>query len=168
MAKATTVGGALGSGVWDRATTAGRELLYNTFLLYMMVVMGASLTLLFKGPTSHNVACCGGSATPQDRFRLTRTNTGDHTGKLSYNYKMCITTAYIMVHPLIRTIKPQNVKYRSTNPGHNHIKYKLMQWHDRWCPHASQWPKPAYHHSPLTKSARSEHEPIPKPELTIS
>ena len=35
---------------------AGRELLYNTFLLYIMVVMGASLTLLFNGPTSHNVA----------------------------------------------------------------------------------------------------------------
>ena len=35
---------------------ASREFLYNTFLLYMIVVMGASLTLLFNGPTSHNVA----------------------------------------------------------------------------------------------------------------
>ena len=35
---------------------AGRELLYNTFLLYIMVVMGASLMLLFNGPTSRNVA----------------------------------------------------------------------------------------------------------------
>ena len=35
---------------------AGRELLYNTFLLYIMVVMGASLTVLFDGLTSRNVA----------------------------------------------------------------------------------------------------------------
>ena len=46
----------------------------------------------------------------------------------------------------MHTIKPQNVMYRSTNPGHNHIQYKIMQWHDRRCPHASQWPKPTYQH----------------------
>ena len=34
---------------------AGRELLHY-ILLYIMVVMGASLTLLFNGPTSRNVA----------------------------------------------------------------------------------------------------------------
>ena len=42
------------------------------------------------------------------------------------------------------SIKPQNVMYQSTNPGHSHTQYKTMQWHDRRCPHASQWPKPAY------------------------
>ena len=35
--------------------------------------------------------------------------------------------------------------YRSTNPGHSYTKYKIIQWHDRRRPHASQWPKPAYH-----------------------
>ena len=71
----------------------------------------------------------------------------------------------------MRTIKPQNVNvmyHRTKTQGHSHTKYKISQWHDRWRPHASQWPKPAYHHSPLTESARPEHEPIPKPELTIS
>ena len=33
---------------------------------------------------------------------------------------------------------------------------------------ASQWRKPVYHHSLLTESARPEHEPIPKIELSIS
>ena len=47
----------------------------------------------------------------------------------------------------MRTIKPQNVMYQSTQTqGCNHNQYKTIQWHDCWCPHASQWPKPAYHH----------------------
>ena len=55
---------------------------------------------------------------------------------------MCnITTTYIRIHSLMRTIKPQNVMYQSTNPEHNHTQYKTMQWHDHRCPHASQWPK---------------------------
>ena len=29
-------------------------------------------------------------------------------------------------------------------PGNNHTQYKIMQWHDLWFPHASQWPKPVY------------------------
>ena len=37
----------------------------------------------------------------------------------------------------MRTIKPQNVMYQSTNLGHNHTQYKTMQWYDRWRPHAS-------------------------------
>ena len=65
-------------------------------------------------------------------------------------------------------IKHQNVMYQNTNPGHNHTQYKTMQWHDRRCPHASQLPKPAYHHSPLTENSRPKHKPIPKPELTNS
>ena len=89
--------------------------------------------------------CCGGFHQPAGSFYGSQSRHRDHTGELNYNYKLCITTAYIMVHSLIRTIKPQNVKYRSTNPGHNHIKYKIIQWHDRWRPHASQWPKPTYH-----------------------
>ena len=35
--------------------------------------------------------------------------------------------------------------YQSTKTqGHDHPKYKTMQWPDRRHPHASQWPKPAY------------------------
>ena len=40
--------------------------------------------------------------------------------------------------------------YRSTNLGHDHIQYKTMQWHDHRRPHASQWPKPAYHKRCIT------------------
>ena len=35
--------------------------------------------------------------------------------------------------------------YQSTKTqGHDHIQYKIMQWHDCRRPHGSQWPKPAY------------------------
>ena len=27
-----------------------------------------------------------------------------------------------------------------------HTQYKIIQWHDCRRPHASQWPKPAYHY----------------------
>ena len=30
-----------------------------------------------------------------------------------------------------------------------------MQWHDRWSPHASQWPKPAYHGQSTTQQTRA-------------
>ena len=114
----------------------------------------------------------GASTTPQDRFLAHRTGHETRQGESNsqgMNYKMRnITTTNIIVHSLMRAIKPQNVMHWSTNPGHNHTQYKTMQWHDRRHPHASQWPKPAYHHSPITESAHPEHEPIPKPKLTKS
>ena len=120
--------------------------------------------------TTMNVA--GVSTTPQDHFSAHKTDTETHHGRPGFtgkNYRMHnITTTYIKIHSVMRTMKPQNVMYRSTKPGHNHIQYKIMQWHDRRRPHASQWPKPTYHHSPLMESVRPEHEPIPKPELSIS
>ena len=83
-------------------------------------------------------------------FRLIEQDTETSHGRVEFtkewiNYKLRnITTTYIKVYTLMRRIKPQNVMYRSTHPGHNHIQYKIMQWHDRRRPHASQWPKPAY------------------------
>ena len=41
--------GFLGAGCWQ-------GIVVQYILLYIMLVMGASLTLLFNGPTSHNVA----------------------------------------------------------------------------------------------------------------
>ena len=119
--------------------------------------------------------CCGGLHHPPGSFIGSQSNGhGDTHGRAEFtqrtNYKMRdITTTYIIKHSVMRTLKPQNVLYQSTNPGTRAIlKYKIIQWHDRWRPHASQWPKPTYHHSPLTESARPEHEPILKPELSNS
>ena len=98
-----------------------------------------------------NVA--GASTNPQDRFRLTKRTpetTQENRIHQRMNYKIRITTTYIIVCSLMRTIKPQNVVYRRTNPGHNHTKYIIMQWHDRRRPHASQWPKLAYQCISLT------------------
>ena len=57
-----------------------------------------------------------------------------------------ITTTYIIVCPLMRTInhKINILKYK--NPRTRPHLIQIMQWHDRWRPHASQWPKPAYHY----------------------
>ena len=64
-------------------------------------------------------------------FRLTE-RTQRHTRRAEFtqtmNYKMRnITTTYIKIHSVMRTIKPQNVIYRSTNPGHDHTQYKIIQ-----------------------------------------
>ena len=107
--------------------------------------------------------------------RLQNGHTETHTGariqmKNLTNYKCAYnhiynkhTSLFITAHHLT-TI---NVLAYKTQ-GHDHFQYEQCQWHDRWRPHASQWPKPAYHHSPLTESARPEHESIPISELTVS
>ena len=103
--------------------------------------------------------CCGGLHHPARSF----------IGSLSKTRESRIPNERIIdCTALMRTIKPQNVMHQSTNPGHNQTQYKIIQWDDRRRPHTSQWPKPAYHHSPLTESAHPENEPIPKPELSIS
>ena len=110
----------------------------------------------------------------QDRFRLSNGHTETHTGEqnsATMDYKLQSAPHYNhkYKHIIMRTIKPQyNVNVTYKNPRTRPYKIQTMQWHDRWRPHASQWPKPAYHHSPLTESARPEHEPIPKSELKNS
>ena len=67
----------------------------------------------------------------------------------------------------MRTLKPQNVIYQSTNPGHSHKKYKMIQWHDRRRPHASQWPKPAYQSACLLWHVREAAKGISVQNLVI-
>ena len=98
---------------------------------------------------SFETKCCRGIHHPTGSFFRLTEQTQRHTRENrihTKNYKMRnITTTYIILHSLVRTIKPQNVMYQSTDPGHNHTQYKTMPWHDCRRPHASQWPNPAYH-----------------------
>ena len=118
----------------------------------------------------------GDSPPRQDRFRLSRTDTETPLAReteftqLITNYKVRhIITTYTDIQLCAQLNHKCNVNVSPyKNPRTRPYSIQIMQWHDRWRPHASQWPKPAYHHSPLTESARPEHEPIPKSELTIS
>ena len=116
------------------------------------------------GKLSHlgfETKCCGGIHHPAGSFFGSQNRHGDHTRESRIhqrmNYKMHnITTTYIIIHSSLRTIQPQNVMYGNTNPGHNHTQYKIVQWHDRWRPHSSQWPKPAYQLQPAPYHLVSE------------
>ena len=97
--------------------------------------------------------CCGGFRHPaRTVFSSTRTDTETPNG--SQNSHKQITKLqsaphynHKYKHTIMRTIKPHNCNVNVStykNPRTQPYSIQTMQWHDRWRPHASQWPKPAY------------------------
>ena len=64
------------------------------------------------------------------------------------NYKLHSAPPYNHKYKgtIMRTIKTSKCNVFSyKNPRTRPYSIQTMRWHDRWRPHASQWPKPAYH-----------------------
>ena len=87
----------------------------------------------------------------QDRFRLSRTDTETHTWETEFtqlitNYKVRhIITTYTDTQLCAQLNHKCNVNVSPyKNPRTRPYSIQIMQWHERWRPHASQWPKPAY------------------------
>ena len=104
----------------------------------------------------------GDSPPRQDRFRLTERTRETHTRETEFtqlitNYKVRhIITTYTDIQLCAQLNHKCNVNVSPyKNPRTRPYLIQIMQWHDRWRPHASQWPKPAYHTCSLKPTLRS-------------
>ena len=81
-----------------------------------------------------------------ERTRRHQTRETEFT-QLITNYKVRhIITTYTDIQLCAQLNHKCNVNVSPyKNPRTRPYSIPIMQWHDRWRPHASQWPKPAYH-----------------------